>query len=103
VSSTPEANATVLQGAAVGPQINLQFSERVDLNLSRFAVRGPRGHMTATVGQDLNDKTVVFVSLWNTIVPGKYTVEWQIQSSDKHRSHGSFSFMVKRGTPGRLL
>jgi len=62
VSSTPEANATVPQGAAIGQQIDLQFSERVDLNLSKFVVRGPRGHMTTTVGQDVNDKTVVFVS-----------------------------------------
>jgi copper resistance protein C len=103
VSSTPEANATVLQGAAIGQQIDLQFSEQVDLNLSKFAVRGSRGHMTTTVGQDINDKTVVFVSLWSTIVPGKYTVEWQIRSSDKHRSHGSFTFTVKVGAPGQLL
>jgi methionine-rich copper-binding protein CopC len=97
VSSTPEANATVTQGAAVGPQINLHFSEKIDLSRSTFAVIGPRGRMMTTVGQDVNDKTVVFVSLWNQVLSGKYTIRWQTVSTGRQRSHGSFTFTVKLG------
>jgi methionine-rich copper-binding protein CopC len=97
VESTPEANAIVTQGAEVGPQIDLRFSEPISLNLSNFVVVGPRGHhLTTTIGQDLNDKSLVFVSIWDQIVPGKYTVLWQTASSGNGTgSHGSYVFTVK--------
>ena len=98
ISSTPDANAIVTQGAEVGPQIDLQFSEKVEINRSRFVVVGPKGrHLTTTIGQDVNDKSLVFISIWNEIFPGKYTVDWQTASPERRGigSHGSFTFTVK--------
>jgi copper resistance protein C len=99
VSSTPESNAVV----AAGPhQVDLKFSEGIELKLSKITVRGPKGRMTTTVGLDQNDKSFVFVSFWDALAPGKYTVDWHVVSSDKHKTHGTFTFSVKSEPASRI-
>jgi len=94
-SSSPDANSTVsLRDARIINQIDLRFSEDINLYGSRFAVIGPHGHLFTTIGQDINVKSVVFLSLWKEVFPGRYTVKWQTISTSKHRSSGSLSFTV---------
>ena len=94
-SSSPDANATVsLHDARIVDQIDLRFSEDINLYASRFTVIGPHGRLFTTIGQDINVKSVVFLSLWDEIFPGRYTVHWQAISSSRHRISGSLIFTV---------
>ena len=94
-SSSPDANSTVsLLDARIVNQVDLRFSEDINLYASRFVVVGPHGRLFTTIGQDINVKSVVFLSLWNEIFPGRYTVHWQTISTSKHRSSGSLTFNV---------
>ena len=92
VSSTPEADAEISERPL---QIDLQFSEAVVLGRSTFAVSGPRGRVRTTVGLDINDKTHVFVSFWEPLAPGHYTVTWHVTSAGTDRADGSYGFSVK--------
>ncbi len=99
-SSSPDANSIVsLRDARIINQIDLRFSEDIVLYASRFTVIGPHGHLFATIGQDINVKSVVFLSLWKEVFPGRYTVQWQTISTSKHRSSGSLSFTVSAKSP----
>jgi methionine-rich copper-binding protein CopC len=91
VSSTPDANATVTERPL---QLDLQFSEGVVLGRSSFSVIGPRGRVRTTIGIDLNDKAHVFVSFWDPLPPGHYTVSWHVGSAGGG-GNGSYSFSVK--------
>jgi methionine-rich copper-binding protein CopC len=94
-SSSPDANSIIsLHDARIVNQIDLRFSEDINLDGSRFAVIGPHGHLFTTIGQDINVKSVVFLSLWKEVFPGRYTVQWQTISTNKHRSRGSLTFTV---------
>jgi methionine-rich copper-binding protein CopC len=92
VSTTPEANATVTESPQ---QIDLRFSEGIVIGQSSFLVTGPRGPVRTTVGVDLNDKAHVFVSFWDRLSPGRYTVTWHVTSAAAARADGSYSFSVK--------
>jgi methionine-rich copper-binding protein CopC len=72
----------------------LRFSEDINLYGSWFAVIGPHGHLFTTIGQDINVKSVVFLSLWNEVFRGRYTVQWHTISTSKHRNSGSLTFTV---------
>src|SRR5579872_1482881 len=89
-SSSPDANSTVsLHDARIVNQIDLRFSEDISLYASRFAVIGLHGRLFTTIGQDINVKSVIFLSLWNTVFPGRYTVQWQTMSTSKLASTGA--------------
>jgi hypothetical protein len=92
VSSTPDANADVSERPL---QIDLKFSEVIVLGQSRFAVTGPRGRVRTTVGVDQNDKAHVFVSFWDPLRPGRYTVSWHVVSATANAADGSYTFSVK--------
>ncbi len=91
VASTPDANAVVTERPM---QVDLQFSEKV--RVITVLVSGPGGRrVTATVGVDQNDTSQVFVSFWDTLRPGTYSVQWNVLSADNQRADGSYSFTVK--------
>jgi methionine-rich copper-binding protein CopC len=96
VSSSPEANSSVdLRSARIVSQIDLRFAEEIDVKSSRFSVLGPKGRLFTTIGQDNNNKSVIFISLWSSILPGRYIVQWQTASPGKKPDHGSLVFTVK--------
>src|SRR5579862_1268835 len=73
-SSSPDANSNIaLSSARIVNQIDLRFSEDINIYASKFVVIGPHGHLFTTIGQDINTKSVIFLSLWSTIFPGRYT------------------------------
>jgi methionine-rich copper-binding protein CopC len=92
VSSTPEADADVSERPL---QIDLQFSEAIVLGRSTFVVSGPRGRVRTTVGVDVNDKSHVFVSFWEPLAPGHYTVTWHVATAGADSADGSYSFSIK--------
>jgi methionine-rich copper-binding protein CopC len=92
VSSSPDANASITERLQ---QIDLTFSEDIDIARSTISVAGPRGAARTTLGQYPRQKSIVLVSLWNTLGPGKYTVNWHVKSVGKGVSHGIFTFAVK--------
>jgi len=92
VSGSPEANAEVSERPL---QIDLQFSEAIVLGRSTIVVSGPRGRVRTTVGLDVNDQTNVFVSFWEPLAPGHYTVTWHVASAAADSADGSYSFSVK--------
>ena len=89
VSSMPEANAAV---SGRLQQIALTFSEGIAL--SKINVSGPKGHVRTTVVA-YDKKTVLLVAFWEPLALGKYTVDWHVVSSSKHKSHGIYTFSVK--------
>jgi methionine-rich copper-binding protein CopC len=92
VSSMPEADADVTERPL---QIDLQFSEAIVLARSTFVVSGPRGRVRTTVGVGVSDKTLVFVSFWEPLAPGHYTVTWHVATASADSADGSYSFSVK--------
>ena len=75
-------------------QIALTFSEGINIELSKINVRGPKGPLRTTVVA-YDAKTVVLVAFWEPLALGKYTVDWHVVSSSKHKSHGTYTFSVK--------
>ena len=92
VSSNPEVNAAVTERLQ---QIDLTFSEDIEIARSAISVAGPRGAVRTTLGQYPRQKSIVLVSLWNTLGPGRYTVNWHVRSIGKGVSHGVLTFAVK--------
>jgi methionine-rich copper-binding protein CopC len=92
VSSSPEAGAAITEQVQ---QIDLTFSEDIDIARSVISVAGPRGGVRTTLGQYPKQKSIVLVSLWSALGLGKYTVNWHVRSAGKGTSHGTFSFTVK--------
>ena len=91
VSSMPAANAPVYGRIQ---QIALTFSEGINIEASKINVRGAKGLLRTTkVAYDA--KKVVLVTFWQPLALGKYTVDWHIVSSSNHKSHGTYTFIVK--------
>jgi methionine-rich copper-binding protein CopC len=91
-SSNPDANAAVTEHVQ---QIDLTFSEDVDIARSAVSVAGPRGRVRTTLGQYPNQKSIVLVSLWNTLQRGRYTVNWRVGTVGKGSGRGTLTFTVK--------
>ena len=92
VSSSPEADASITERLQ---QIDMTFSEDIEIAASAISVAGPRGAVRTTLGQYPRQKSIVLVSLWNKLGPGRYTVNWHVRSTGKGVSHGVLTFAVK--------
>jgi methionine-rich copper-binding protein CopC len=92
VRATPAEGGTVKDAP---PEVMLKFSERLEPAFSSAVIRNAAGKQVdmADAHVDLADRTVVRVSL-PALVPGIYTVEWRVMSSDSHRMQGTFTFRV---------
>jgi methionine-rich copper-binding protein CopC len=92
-SASPAADGTV----AVSPtELDLKFSEGLNLKFSGVTVTGPGKAVVATGAPALADGDATLVVPLPAALPaGVYTVDWHALSTDGHKTHGSYSFAVK--------
>ncbi len=93
-SAIPPASGTV---AASPSELDLTFTEGVNLAFTGVAVTGPGKHAVATSAASLKpgDDTTLVVPLAGTLAAGTYRVDWHALSTDGHKTKGSYSFTVK--------
>ncbi|MFT4000454.1 MAG: copper homeostasis periplasmic binding protein CopC [Rhizobium sp.] len=91
-SAVPAADSTV---KAAPSELDLTFSEGLNLKFSGIKITGP-GKMAVKTGEaSLMDKdATLMVPVTDKLAPGKYTVEWHALSTDGHKTNGSYSFTV---------
>jgi len=93
-SATPAVDGTVSTSPA---ELELKFSEPVELKFSGLKVAGPDNSAVAIGAASLaksEDSTLV-VPVSTTLGAGTYTVDWHILSKDGHKTQGSYTFTVK--------
>ncbi|MDQ0475086.1 copper homeostasis periplasmic binding protein CopC [Labrys wisconsinensis] len=93
-SAVPAENGTV---ATVPTELDLKFSEELNLKFTGVKVTGPDKKAVATGAASLasGDETGLVVPISATLAPGKYIVAWHALSKDGHKTHGTYSFTVK--------
>ena len=77
-------------------ELDLIFSEGINLKFSGVKVTGPNG-VVVKVGAAMlmdEDKTMM-APLADPLAPGAYKVEWHALASDGHKSKGEFGFTVR--------
>ena len=95
-SSLP-AKDGVLQAAPT--VLRLTFTNRPDLRFTRVQLRGPTGQDVA-LDQNTLDSATVVAPIRGPLVPGVYTVAWQVAGADGHPVRGQFSFTIAAGATG---
>ncbi|TXI11153.1 MAG: copper homeostasis periplasmic binding protein CopC [Rhizobium sp.] len=91
-SAVPAADSTV---KAVPSELDLTFSEGLNLKFSGIKVTGPDKKAIKTGEAMLMDKdATLMVPVTDKLAPGKYTVEWHALSTDGHKTNGSYSFTI---------
>lgn len=93
-SATPPADATV---AASPTELDLKFSEPINLKFSGVKVAGPDNAVISTGAASLatGDDSTLLVPVLVTLPAGTYAVDWHVLSKDGHKTHGSYTFTVK--------
>jgi methionine-rich copper-binding protein CopC len=92
-SAIPAAGGTV---ATAPSELDLKFSEDLNLKFSGVKVAGPDKKTVQTGPATLKDKnTTLVVPISGTLSAGVYTVAWHALSADGHKTHGSYTFTVK--------
>ena len=92
-SATPAAGSTV---AATPAELDLSFSEAVELKFTGVTVTGPGKAAVKTGAAALADgNKTLKVPLEGTLAPGAYTVAWHALSTDGHKTNGTYSFTIK--------
>jgi methionine-rich copper-binding protein CopC len=93
-SATPAVDGTV---AASPTELDLKFSEALELKFSGVKVMGPDKAAVATGTASLakDDDSSLVVPISATLAAGTYTVDWHVLSKDSHKTHGSYTFTVK--------
>jgi methionine-rich copper-binding protein CopC len=92
------ANPAVDGAVAVSPaELDLKFSEAVNLKFSGVKVAGPDKATVATGDASLaqGDESMLVVPVSPALSAGAYTVDWHVLSKDGHKSHGTYKFTVK--------
>jgi len=94
VKAQPGVNDTV----TVSPDsLKLWFSERVELPLSKVALKG--GGAAKMLGElafgGPGADAPMVVAVRDKLAPGTYTVDWTVAGKDGHATKGSFAFVVK--------
>jgi copper resistance protein C len=93
-SATPAIGGTV---AASPSELDLKFSEALNLKFSGVKIAGP-DKATITTGLAAltkGDESTLVVPIAATLATGTYTVDWHVLSKDGHKTHGSYTFTVK--------
>jgi methionine-rich copper-binding protein CopC len=93
-SATPPVKGTVTTSPS---QLELDFTEGVNLAFTGVALKGP-GKKTVATGKaalKAGDDTVLIVPLKGTLAAGTYTVAWHALSTDGHKTHGTYTFTIK--------
>jgi copper resistance protein C len=93
-TATPAANGTVTAAPA---ELDLSFSEGVNLKFTGVKVTGPGGTEVPTGEAKLasGGDTTLVVPVTGTLVPGSYKVDWHALATDGHKTEGSYSFTIK--------
>jgi len=82
--------------AAAPAEINLGFTEALDLKFSGVAVVNADNKDIALGDAVLKDDGKSLVApVAGTLAPGAYTVNWHVLSVDGHKTNGSYTFTVK--------
>jgi methionine-rich copper-binding protein CopC len=90
-ASTPADKAS----AAAPAEINLGFTEALDLKFSGIAVVGADKTDVALGDAVLKDDGKSLAAPVSArLAPGAYTVNWHVLSVDGHKTNGSFTFTV---------
>jgi methionine-rich copper-binding protein CopC len=78
-------------------ELDLKFSEGVNLAFTGVEVKGPGKKAVATGKAALRagDDTTLVVPLSGTLAAGTYTVAWHALSTDGHKTQGSYRFTIK--------
>jgi methionine-rich copper-binding protein CopC len=93
-SAMPPVNGTV----TVSPsELNLEFTEGVNLAFTGVEVKGPGKKAIATGKAALRegDDSTLVVPIAGTLAAGTYTVAWHALSTDGHKTSGTYTFTVK--------
>ena len=93
-SATPPVKGTVTTSPS---ELDLEFTEGLNLAFSGVAVKGP-GKKTVATGKaalQAGDDTKLMVPIQGTLAPGTYTVAWHALSTDGHKTRGTYTFTVK--------
>jgi copper resistance protein C len=91
---TEPAVGSVVKAAPA--ELRLQFSERVEHDLSAVEVRDAWGRRVdaGRLGGGEGGGTILVVPLAGALPPGRYKVVWRVLSADTHVTRGDFSFTV---------
>jgi methionine-rich copper-binding protein CopC len=91
--ATPAADSIV---ATAPTELDLKFSEDVNLKFSGVKVMGPNKAAGAMGPASLTDgDTTLIVPITDKLAAGTYVVDWHNLSKDGHKSHGTYKFTVK--------
>jgi hypothetical protein len=90
-SSSPAANATV-----TGPDVPiiLKFNVRIDAGRSKVQLLHPDSTQTEVV-LEKQESPDTLKSKVKGLVPGAYTIRWQVLAPDGHITRGEVPFTVK--------
>jgi methionine-rich copper-binding protein CopC len=93
-SATPAVDGTVATSPA---ELDLKFSEVINLKFSGVKVAGPDNAIVATGAASLaeGDESTLVVPVSAPLAAGVYTVNWHVLSKDGHKTLGSYMFTVK--------
>ena len=90
VSSKPAANSKVPQGPL---DILLQFNSRIQIDLSRVDLVDPAGKVSPiSIAEGSAGGSLVAQA--TTDMLGKWTLRWQVLSTDGHITRGEIPFLV---------
>ena len=93
-TARPATDATV---ATAPTELDLTFSEGVNLKFTGVKVTGPDKKAVATGDAALGQggDTTIVVPVTGALAAGTYKVDWHARSSDGHKTTGSYSFTVR--------
>lgn len=94
-ATTPEADSLI---DAPPDQVELRFTERIDLGLGGVRIIGPDGERADTGQAERSERGRVVTVPVEADREGTYTVAWSVISNDSHPISGSFVFSVGRET-----
>lgn len=95
VKSIPAKDTTLTESPA---SLQLWFSERIELPISKVQLVGPGNRVVPTADLTRDDRTPdapVVALLVTELAPGAYVVNWTAGSADGHAVKGAYRFTVK--------
>jgi methionine-rich copper-binding protein CopC len=80
---------------AAPTSVQLWFSEKPDVAVSKIALKGPSGMVKLGPAHVMGEKTLM-ADIAGSIGDGSYTVSWQTSGDDGHVQKGEFTFSLKK-------
>jgi methionine-rich copper-binding protein CopC len=93
-SAVPPADSTV---TASPSELDLRFSDEIDLAFTGVMVSGPSGKPVATgpARSGTPDASSLTVPISGKLTAGAYVVDWHALSADGHKTQGRYVFSVQ--------